>query len=116
MCHGGTGDGQGIIMTGRIRLCTGPYLHRTESYNMPDGEIYSAIAYGIRNMPGYASQISVEDRWAIVAYVRALQKSQNVGEEEMEQYDVDLAQLREEDRVQRERKLNWLHEAGSCPR
>ncbi len=104
MCHGGTGDGQGIIMTGGYGYVPAPTFHRPESYNMPDGEIYSAIAYGIRNMPGYASQISVEDRWAIVAYVRALQKSQNVGEEEMQQYDVDLAQLREEDRIQRERE------------
>ncbi|MGB7345866.1 MAG: cytochrome c, partial [Pirellulaceae bacterium] len=43
----------------------------------PDGKLFSTITNGIRKMPGYAGQIKAEDRWAIVAYVRALQKSQN---------------------------------------
>ncbi len=43
----------------------------------PDGKLFSVITSGIRNMPAYAQQIEVEDRWAIVAYVRALQVSQN---------------------------------------
>ncbi|WP_069133279.1 c-type cytochrome [Rhodohalobacter halophilus] len=101
MCHGGTGDGQGIIMTGGYGYVPAPTFHREASYNMPDGEIYSAIANGIRNMPSYASQIKVEDRWAIVAYVRALQRSQNVQESEMGRYDVDLAQLRQADAERR---------------
>jgi hypothetical protein len=42
----------------------------------PSGHIFNTISNGIRNMPGYSSQIPVEDRWAIVAYVRALQRSQ----------------------------------------
>lgn len=94
-CHGGTGDGRGIIMTGDYGYVPAPSFHRSASYDMPDGELYSAIANGIRNMPSYATQIKVEDRWAIVAYIRALQRSQNVQESEMEQFDVDLAQLRE---------------------
>jgi len=101
VCHGGTGDGQGIIMTGGYGYVPAPSFHRESSYNMADGEIYSAIANGIRNMPSYASQIKVEDRWAIVAYVRALQRSQNVPESEMQQYDVDLAQLMQEDESRR---------------
>lgn len=96
VCHGGTGNGQGIIMTGGYGYVPAPTFHRQASYDMPDGELYSAIANGIRNMPAYASQIKVEDRWAIVAYVRALQRSQNVPESEMERYDVDLAQLQQE--------------------
>lgn len=44
---------------------------------MPDGQIYSAIANGVRSMSSYRHQITVEDRWAIVAYIRALQRSQN---------------------------------------
>jgi mono/diheme cytochrome c family protein len=43
----------------------------------PDGHLFNTISTGIRNMPAYGSQIAVEDRWAIVAYVRALQRSQN---------------------------------------
>ena len=95
MCHGGTGDGQGIIMTGGYGYVPAPTFHSENSRNMPEGEIYDAIANGIRNMPAYASQINVEDRWAIVAYVRALQASQNVREIDMERYDVDLAELRD---------------------
>ncbi len=94
MCHGGTGDGRGIIMTGGYGYVPAPTFHSDNSRSMPEGEIYDAIANGIRNMPGYASQINVEDRWAIVAYVRALQASQNVRETEMERFDVDLAELR----------------------
>jgi len=105
MCHGGTGDGRGIIMTGDYGYVPAPTFHRSDSYNMPDGELYSAIANGIRTMPSYATQIGVEDRWAIVAYIRALQKSQNIREEEMERYDVDLAELQqlyEEERAREE--------------
>lgn len=43
---------------------------------MADGEIYNTIAYGKNTMLGYGANISVDDRWAIVAYVRALQLSQ----------------------------------------
>lgn len=94
MCHGGTGDGRGIIMTGEYGYVPAPTFHSERSRNYPDGEIYSAIANGIRSMPSYASQIPVEDRWAIVAYVRALQESHNISEEEMQEYQIDLAQLR----------------------
>ncbi|CAN5419350.1 hypothetical protein BH23BAC3_BH23BAC3_17670 [soil metagenome] len=93
-CHGGTGDGQGIIMTGQYGYVPAPTFHRSASYNMSDGEFFSAITNGIRTMPPYNTQVKVEDRWAIVAYIRALQRSQNIPESEMEEYDIDLAQLR----------------------
>ena len=43
------------------------------------GHLFNTITNGIRNMPAYGSQIPVADRWAIVAYVRALQRSQDAG-------------------------------------
>jgi len=43
----------------------------------PDGYLYWVIAQGIRTMPGYAADISPDDRWAIVRYIRALQRSQD---------------------------------------
>jgi hypothetical protein len=43
----------------------------------PMGQVFDTITYGIRNMAGYGSQIPTEDRWAIAAYVKALQRSQN---------------------------------------
>lgn len=102
VCHGGTGNGQGPIMTGGYGYVPAPTFHREDSYNMSDGEIYSAIANGIRTMPSYASQIKVEDRWAIVAYIRALQQSQNVPQNEMQNYDVDLAELRQAHQAEQE--------------
>ena len=42
---------------------------------MPVGELFNTITNGIRNMPAYGRQIDVEDRWAIILYVRALQRS-----------------------------------------
>ena len=92
-CHGEAGYGQGPIHQRALELAGAggtqwippADLHQTnpdgeltfgpELY--PDGKMYNTISNGIRNMPGYASQIEVEDRWAIVAYVRALQRSQN---------------------------------------
>ena len=43
---------------------------------MPDGQIFATITHGVRTMPAYGPQVPVADRWAIVAYVRALQLSQ----------------------------------------
>ena len=94
-CHGQTGDGRGIIMVGRYGYVPAPSFHQDRLREVTDGYIYSAIANGIRNMPSYAHQIEVEDRWAIVAYVRALQQSQYVPEEEIQQYDIDIASLRQ---------------------
>ncbi len=94
-CHGITGDGNGIIMANNYGYVPAPSFHIDRLQNVKDGYIYSAIANGIRTMPSYATQIPVKDRWAIVSYVRALQRSYNVPEEEMKKYDVDLADLQE---------------------
>lgn len=113
-CHGITGDGQGIIMTGGYGFVPAPSYHQKRLREAPDGEIYSAIANGVRNMSSYAHQIKVEDRWAIVAYIRALQASQNVSEDEIEDFDVDLDELKAEYKVEQE-KLAEL-EAARTPK
>ena len=76
VCHGKAGDGQGIVMSGGYGFAPIGY-HDDRLRAIEDGYLYEVIANGIRTMPGYAQQIPVADRWAIVAYVRALQKSQN---------------------------------------
>jgi mono/diheme cytochrome c family protein len=74
-CHGPLGDGKGMIAQhGFAGIAS---LHQERIIKMPDGEIFSTITNGLRNMPSYASQIDEADRWAIIAYVRALQISQN---------------------------------------
>ena len=52
-----------------------PTFHQDRIRHMPDGQLYATVANGKNNMPAYP-QIQVNDRWAIVAYVRALQLSQ----------------------------------------
>ena len=92
-CHGNAGNGKGIIMEGRYGYVPAPTYHSDRLRDAPDGQIYSSIAYGVRSMPSYATQIEVEDRWAIVSYIRALQKSQYATEEELATYDIDKAEL-----------------------
>lgn len=99
-CHGITGDGQGIIVTGQYGLVPPPSYHIERLRNVNDGYLYSVIANGIRTMRSYSNQVPVKDRWAIVAYIRALQYSQHVPESEMQQYDVDLASMQEKAREQ----------------
>lgn len=89
-CHGLTGgapDGLQIDdptklmgMTARRALKRGEWipplsLHSQQVREQPVGQIFHTITNGVRTMPGYGSQIPVEDRWAIVLYVRALQRS-----------------------------------------
>jgi mono/diheme cytochrome c family protein len=92
-CHGQTGAGNGIIMEGGYGYVPAPSYHQQRIRELSDGELYSAIYNGVRTMPSYATQIPVEDRWAIVAYIRALQESQNISEDELEEYDIDIAAM-----------------------
>ncbi len=89
-CHGGVGDGDGTVSDyGYIATS----LHTDNVREMPDGEIYSAIYNGINTMNSYRHLIDVENRWAIVAYVRALQLSQDAGEEDLERLNLDPEQF-----------------------
>lgn len=80
VCHGGTGDGRGVIMVGNNGQGYGyvpaPTFHSDYLRDMPDGYLYNVIVNGVRNMPSYGHQLSVTDRWAIVSHIRALQRSQ----------------------------------------
>jgi len=79
-CHGLAGSGDGIVAARADRLQEGTWvppssLHVASVLERPVGHLYNTIANGIRTMPSYGGQIPVDDRWAIVAYVRALQLS-----------------------------------------
>ncbi len=77
-CHGKTGAAQDttaiIVKKGMLAP---PSFHEQRLRDVEDGHIFDVMTNGIRNMPPYKYQISAEDRWAIVAYFRALQRSQN---------------------------------------
>jgi len=74
-CHGLTGAGQGIVI--KKGFLPPPSFHIDRLRDIEDGHIFEVISKGIRNMPSYSYQIPVADRWAIIAYFRALQRSQN---------------------------------------
>lgn len=78
-CHGHDGEGNGMVNARASKLAQGwvppTNLHEARLRTMPAGEIFNTITNGIRNMQPYGSQISPEERWAIILYVRALQKS-----------------------------------------
>lgn len=73
-CHGLTGNGDGMIVRRGFRRAAS--FHSDTLRQAPVGHFFDAITNGWGAMPSYASQIPVQDRWAIVAYVRALQLSQ----------------------------------------
>ncbi len=78
-CHGLLGDGESQVAL-NMSLRRPPSLHAYR--DVPDGHIYRVITEGFGLMPSYATELSVEDRWAVVAYVRALQLSQYAGLEQ----------------------------------
>lgn len=87
-CHGASGDGNGLVNVRATFLGEGNWTPPTDLTSQqvvdrPVGHIYNTIARGIRNMPSYGSQIPVEDRWAITAYVRALQLTRNANIEDL---------------------------------
>jgi len=84
VCHGLNGGGNGLVNRRAQKILADTWIPPSVLYaeNLyadvyPDGKMFSTISNGIRKMPGYSSQIKAKDRWAIVAYVRALQQSQN---------------------------------------
>lgn len=88
-CHGNSGHGDGMVQRradalGKAGATPAPTpmwvppknLHDPVIVGRPDGSLYNTITNGKNSMAGYGKQISVPDRWAIVAYTRALQRSQ----------------------------------------
>jgi mono/diheme cytochrome c family protein len=79
-CHGVDGSGQGMVHLRAKSLLQGTWvqptdLHTETLFYKPVGELFDNISRGIRNMPPYARQIDPADRWAIILYLRALQRS-----------------------------------------
>ncbi len=79
-CHGLSGNGQGMII--KRGMLAPPSFHDPRLRSVPDGQVFTVISNGIGNMPSYRHAIPVNDRWAIVSYVRTLQLTQAMPEEE----------------------------------
>jgi len=87
-CHGYAGNGDGPVARRADKLAEGTWIppityHSDALRNQPVGQIFNTISNGVRTMPSYGGQIPVDDRWAIVAYVRALQRSRWAGLEDV---------------------------------
>jgi mono/diheme cytochrome c family protein len=74
-CHDKSGQGQGTVAKVQNGFPPLPKFTDARLRNMPDGQLYATITNGRSNMPAYAAQIPMIDRWAIVQYVRVLQVS-----------------------------------------
>jgi mono/diheme cytochrome c family protein len=93
-CHGYDGRGQGMIPE-RVKSLGGVWQARNlveaptadgkggVVVQMPNGQLFNTISNGFNTMQGYAAQIPAADRWAIVAYVRALQRAQNAAQDDL---------------------------------
>jgi mono/diheme cytochrome c family protein len=86
-CHGLLGDGNGIITQRGLRHP--PSYHIERLRNAPVGHFYDVITHGFGAMQDYSAQVSPHDRWAIIAYIRALQLSQNATSSDVPQHSAN---------------------------
>jgi len=91
-CHGMTGYGDGMIA--RRGFLAPPSLHNRRSRALPAGYLFAVISNGYGAMPDYSYQVAEQDRWAIVAWIRALQFSQSRSVSELT--PEERAQIQEE--------------------
>ena len=92
MCHGAAAEGNGI--TKQYGLATVVSLQDERIRKMSDGEIFNTITNGKNTMMAYGPNVIIADRWAIIAYLRALQRSQNAA----------IADVPEDHRVELEKR------------
>lgn len=76
VCHGGSGTGQGPVV--ERGFTAPPTLHSGRLRQAPPGYFFDVITHGLGSMPDYREQVPPRDRWAIIAYIRALQLSRHV--------------------------------------
>jgi mono/diheme cytochrome c family protein len=77
-CHSTAGDGKGV--TSKYGMAAAANLHDPRIVKMADGEIFHTITHGKATMMPYADKLDAQDRWAVIAYVRALQISRLAGQ------------------------------------
>jgi len=97
-CHGMDGSGKGPVNQRALDLqdqetygttwTQAANLHAPNVVGEEEGNVFNTITNGVRNMPPYGNQVPVEDRWAIVAYIRALEFSQNAPTSALKEEDL----------------------------
>ncbi len=81
VCHGAVGNGQGSLTAAYGAKPANLQAQQFRDY--PDGKIYWAVTMGKNNMPAHAADLTETQRWAVVHYVRALQRAQNATDEDL---------------------------------
>ncbi len=94
VCHGRNGEGDGIIV--QRGYAKPPSYYDEKRRAMPVGQIFHVITNGYGAMPDYAAQVPPDDRWAVVAYIRALQYSRSVPANELTEQDREAIQKAQE--------------------
>jgi mono/diheme cytochrome c family protein len=102
-CHGKLGDGNGMIALRGFRHP--PTYHQDRLRKAPTSHFYDVMTNGFGAMPSYSEVVTPEDRWKIIAYIRALQQSQNV----------NAAQLSEDERRKVEEAERQAQEQAAQP-
>jgi outer membrane protein OmpA-like peptidoglycan-associated protein len=117
-CHSELGDGNGMVSQRAASLGVtfqAANLLDPAFQHMPDGRLYVTIANGVRTMPAYRAQIPVQDRWAIVAYVRALQISQGDAAAAMADADRDQLPAGADACPEQAEDRDGFHDLDGCP-
>jgi cytochrome c553 len=89
VCHGANGEGDGFVVP---KIPRPPSLQSDKIMKYPDGSIYHIIMAGQNIMPSYASQIATNDRWAIIHYLRALQRAKHPTPEDVKAFEASQGQ------------------------
>lgn len=84
VCHGEAGVGDGPVIP---KMTKPPLLYSEKVNGWPDGRIYHTITHGQGNMPSYKASVDPRTRWAIIHYVRVLQRAQNPSEDDLKEME-----------------------------
>jgi len=87
-CHGNFAQGESRL---HLQFPTGPTLVNDKIINYPDGMIFHIITNGQNAMPSYHLQITPEERWAVVDYIRVLQRAQNATDSDLQLVNKELS-------------------------
>jgi mono/diheme cytochrome c family protein len=86
-CHGRTGEGNGMVVQRGYKQAASYHIDRLRQ--APAGYFFEVVSNGFGAMPDYRAQITVEDRWRIIAHVRVLQLTHNASMKELSPADLD---------------------------
>ncbi len=88
VCHNQTGTGDGMIVRRGFKQPPSYYEQRLR--DIPEGYLFEVLTYGFGNMPRFSPELSAEERWAVIAYIRTLQLSRSVSLDQLQPEEKEL--------------------------